>query len=103
MGVTFHGITPHEGSSVRRNHLTDGRGLGLVRPIYLECLKNSNITFRWNIEVTSLLSAHAAVHGIYGRKPSHQSAQSIVRRRALTRTGAASTKSCPSTRATCCD
>jgi uncharacterized protein len=67
MGVTFHGITPHEGSSVPRNHLTDGRGLGLVRPIYLESLKNSNITFRWNIEVTSLLSAHAAVHGIRGR------------------------------------
>jgi succinate dehydrogenase/fumarate reductase flavoprotein subunit len=67
MGVTFHGITPHEGSSVPRNDLTDGRGLGLVRPIYLECLKNSNITFRWNIEVTSLLSEHAAVHGIRGR------------------------------------
>jgi predicted oxidoreductase len=67
MGVTFHGITPHEGSSVPRNHLTDGRGLGLVRPIYLECLKNSNITFRWNIEVTSLLSVHAAVHGVRGR------------------------------------
>jgi uncharacterized protein len=67
MGVTFHGITPHEGSGVPRNHLTDGRGLGLVRPIYLEALKNSNITFRWNIEVTSLLSEHAAVHGIRGR------------------------------------
>jgi len=67
MGVTFHGIIPHEGSSVPRNHLTDGRGLGLVRPIYLESLKNSNIIFRWNIEVTSLLSEHAAVHGIRGR------------------------------------
>jgi succinate dehydrogenase/fumarate reductase flavoprotein subunit len=67
MGVTFHGITPHEGSSVPRNHLTDGRGLGLVRPIYLECLKNSNITFRWNIEVTSLLSERTTVHGIRGR------------------------------------
>jgi succinate dehydrogenase/fumarate reductase flavoprotein subunit len=67
MGVTFHGITPHEGSSVPRNHLTDGRGLGLVRPIYLECLKNPNITFRWNVEVTSLLSDRATVHGIRGR------------------------------------
>jgi succinate dehydrogenase/fumarate reductase flavoprotein subunit len=67
MGVTFHGITPHEGSSVPRNHLTDGRGLGLVRPVYLECLKNPNITFRWNVEVTSLLSDRGTVHGVRGR------------------------------------
>jgi uncharacterized protein len=67
MGVTFHGITPHEGSSVPRNHLTDGRGLGLVRPLYLECLKHPNIAFHWNVEVTSLISERGAVHGVRGR------------------------------------
>jgi uncharacterized protein len=67
MGVTFHGITPHEGSSVPRNHLTDGRGLGLVRPVYLECLINPNIAFRWNVEVRSLLSDHGTVHGVRSR------------------------------------
>jgi predicted oxidoreductase len=67
MGVGFHGLEPHDGSSVPRIHLTDGRGLGLVRPIYLECLKNTNITFRWNVEVTSLLTDHATVRGVRGR------------------------------------
>jgi uncharacterized protein len=67
MGVSFHGLDPHSGNSVPRIHLTDGRGLGLVRPIYLECLKNTNITFRWNVEVTSLLSEHGTVRGVRGR------------------------------------
>jgi succinate dehydrogenase/fumarate reductase flavoprotein subunit len=67
MGVTFKGIYPHEGSSVPRIHLTNGRGLGLVRPVYLECLKNPNINFRWNLEVTSLVSERGTVRGIRGR------------------------------------
>jgi uncharacterized protein len=67
MGVGFHGLEPHDGSSVPRIHLTDGRGLGLVRPIYLECLKNTNITFRWNVEVKSLLTDHSTVRGVRGR------------------------------------
>jgi uncharacterized protein len=67
MGVTFDGINPHEGSSVPRIHLTDGRGLGLVRPIYLECLINPNITFRWNVAINALLSEHGAVRGVRGR------------------------------------
>jgi predicted oxidoreductase len=67
MGVTFNGLDPHEGSSVARIHLTNGRGLGLVRPIYLECLKNPNITFLWNVEVKSVLSEHGTIGGVLGR------------------------------------
>ena len=67
MGVSFHGLNPHEGSSVPRIHLTDGRGLGLVRPIYLECLINPNITFRWNVEITALLSERRTVRGVRGQ------------------------------------
>jgi uncharacterized protein len=67
MGVTFNGINPHEGSTVPRIHLTDGRGLGLVRPVYLECLKNTNIAFRWNVEVKSLVAERGTVHGVRGR------------------------------------
>jgi succinate dehydrogenase/fumarate reductase flavoprotein subunit len=67
MGVTFNGINPHEGSSVPRIHLTDGLGLGLVRPIYLECLKTPNIVFRWSVEVTSLISQRGTVRGVRGR------------------------------------
>ena len=67
MGVTFNGLNPHEGSSVPRIHLTDGRGLGLVRPIYLECLINPNITFLWNLEVKSLVSRSGTVQAVTGR------------------------------------
>jgi succinate dehydrogenase/fumarate reductase flavoprotein subunit len=67
MGITFNGINPHEGSSVPRIHLTDGLGLGLVRPIYLECLKNPNIAFRWNVEITSLILRAGTVEGVRGR------------------------------------
>jgi uncharacterized protein len=67
LGVTFHGLNPHEGSSVPRIHLTNGQGLGLVRPIYLECLKNPNIIFRWNTEVSSLIADHGTVRGARGR------------------------------------
>jgi succinate dehydrogenase/fumarate reductase flavoprotein subunit len=67
MGVTFNGIDPHEGSSVPRIHLTDGLGLGLVRPIYLECLKNPNIVFRWSVQVNSLISERGTVRGVRGR------------------------------------
>jgi succinate dehydrogenase/fumarate reductase flavoprotein subunit len=67
MGIGFSGIDPHTGNSVARIHLTEGLGLGLVRPVYLECLKNPNITFRWNIEVTSLVSENGTVRGARGR------------------------------------
>jgi predicted oxidoreductase len=67
MGVTFSDLAPHEGSSVPRIHLTNGRGLGLVRPVYLEALINPNISFRWNLEVKSLLSDHGIVRGVHGR------------------------------------
>ena len=67
LGVTFNGIDAPDGNSVPRVHLTNGRGLGLVRPVYLECLINPNIAFRWNVEVKSLLSDHGIVRGVRGR------------------------------------
>jgi succinate dehydrogenase/fumarate reductase flavoprotein subunit len=67
LGVTFGGLNITDGSSVPRIHLTKGRGLGLVRPIYVECLKYPNIVFHWNVEVTSLIAAHGAVRGVRGR------------------------------------
>jgi succinate dehydrogenase/fumarate reductase flavoprotein subunit len=67
LGVTFTGLNPHEGSTVPRIHLTNGRGLGLVRPIYLECLKNPSITFLWNVGAKSLLFDHGSVSGVRSR------------------------------------
>jgi uncharacterized protein len=67
MGVSFHGLDPHSGNSVPRIHLTSGLGLGLVRPVYIECLKNLNIIFRWNEEVFSVISERGIVRGVRGR------------------------------------
>jgi flavocytochrome c len=68
MGVTFDGVSQPAGNTVPRFHQTHDRGVGLVSPIYRECLKNSNITFRWNVKVTSLIIERGRVVGVRGRE-----------------------------------
>jgi hypothetical protein len=43
------------GNSVRRQHVAQGRGVGLVSPIYRQCLRYPNLTWLWNTRVTGLL------------------------------------------------
>jgi predicted oxidoreductase len=64
MGVAFDGLGAYPGNSVRRAHNTHGRGLGLVTPVYRECLKNPNISFEWNTEVLELLKEHSRIVGL---------------------------------------
>ena len=64
LGVTFYDLTSNWGNSVPRIHQTAGLGLGLVRPVYLECLRHGNISFVWNTEVTSLLTRSGSVVGV---------------------------------------
>ncbi len=54
MGVQFIGLSLLGGNSVARFHVTKGGGLGLVSPLYLNCLERSNIRFVWNTRVTGL-------------------------------------------------
>lgn len=67
LGVTFDTMIRQSGSSVVRFHRTKGRGLGLVSPIYRECLKNPNISFVWNIQVTGLITERGRVNGVQGK------------------------------------
>jgi uncharacterized protein len=67
LGVKFKGVGRYPGNSVPRAHNTGGLGLGLVRPVYLECLRNPNITFVWNTEATRLLLQRGAVRGLRGK------------------------------------
>jgi uncharacterized protein len=67
LGVHFHDLSGNWGNTVSRIHLTTGLGLGLVRPVYLECLRHSNISFVWNTEVTSLLTRSGIVAGVRGK------------------------------------
>jgi predicted oxidoreductase len=54
MGVKFEDLRGYPGNSVDRAHVTRGRGLGLVAPLYRECLRNPNIAFIWNTQVVGL-------------------------------------------------
>ncbi len=57
-------LTP--GNSVQRQHVAKGRGIGLISPIYRECLRWTNIHFIWNTKVTSLLIENGEVRGVLG-------------------------------------
>ncbi len=52
------------GNSVRRQHVAKGRGVGLVSPIYRECLRYPNLSWLWNTKVTGLLYESGRVSGV---------------------------------------
>jgi uncharacterized protein len=63
LGVTFEALVNPAGNSVRRTHRAKGRGVGVVSPIYAECLKQPGITFAWNTRVERLLMAGRRIVG----------------------------------------
>ncbi|HTI52566.1 MAG TPA: TIGR03862 family flavoprotein, partial [Planctomycetaceae bacterium] len=67
LGVRFEGVVSSPGNSVDREHQPAGRGIGLVTPIYRECLEHSNIRFVWNTKVEQLLTENGRVVGVVGR------------------------------------
>ena len=68
LGVRFTALRQQAGNHVRRFHENSERGLGLLRPIYRECLKYPNISFRWNTRIERLLRLDSsAVSGARGR------------------------------------
>jgi predicted oxidoreductase len=68
LGVTEWDLYPQiiPGNSVRRQHVAKGRGVGLVSPIYLECLRYPNLHFVWNTKVTELIVESHRVAGVRG-------------------------------------
>lgn len=68
LGVTFEKVLKFPGNTVPRTHLTRGRGLGLVSPLYRECLRNPRIRFRWNVEVKELTVKAGRVSGVRCRE-----------------------------------
>ena len=55
------------GNSVDRFHQPAGRGIGLVAPIYRECLTHDNIRFVWNVQAVKLLTKNERVVGVMTR------------------------------------
>jgi len=66
LGVTHWELYPQviPGNSVRRQHVAQGRGLGLVSPIYQECLRYPNLAWLWNTKVTGLIVESGRVSGV---------------------------------------
>lgn len=87
LGVRWLSLNPQPGNSVRRFHRTDGRGLGLVTPIYREVLRHPNVSFRWNFRVTELLVEQGHVVGIRGEDTRSGEADELRALRVLLATG----------------
>src|SRR5258708_619769 len=68
LGVTGWELYPQiiAGNSVRRQHVAQGRGVGLVSPIYRECLRYQNLSFAWNAKVTGLIIESGRAAGVRG-------------------------------------
>jgi predicted oxidoreductase len=68
LGVSQWELYPQiiPGNSVRRQHVAKGRGVGLVSPIYRECLRYPNLSFVWNTKVAALIVESNRVVGVRG-------------------------------------
>jgi flavocytochrome c len=64
LGVSFERLARPAGNSVPRLHLTRGKGLGLVEPIYRACLRHPNIRFRWATRAEDLIVRNGRVAGV---------------------------------------
>lgn len=64
LGVDFESVETAPGNTVDRFHQPSGRGVGLVTPIYRECLELENIQFVWNTKAEQLLAENDRVVGV---------------------------------------
>jgi uncharacterized protein len=67
LGVSFENLARPAGNSVPRLHMTRGKGLGLVEPIYRACLQHPNIQFRLATMAEDLLVGNGRVTGVIVR------------------------------------
>ena len=64
LGVQFDSLMRPAGNSVPRVHLARGRGVGLVAPIFRECVQNPAVSFAWNLRVNDLIVERGRVIGV---------------------------------------
>jgi flavocytochrome c len=64
LGVRFSGLRKQAGNRAPRFHENPERGLGIVAPIYRDCLRYPNIRFRWNHQALSLIQENDRVVGV---------------------------------------
>ncbi len=64
LGVRFSGLRKQAGNRTARFHENAQRGLGVVSPIYRDCLRYPNIRFEWNTQALQLLREGNRVVGV---------------------------------------
>jgi uncharacterized protein len=64
LGVRFSGLRKQAGNRTARFHENAQRGLGVVAPIYRDCLRYPNIRFEWNTQALGLLREDDRVVGV---------------------------------------
>ena len=62
--VSFENVLRPAGNSVPRLHMTEGKGLGLVEPIYRASLEHPNIRFLWATVAENLAVQKGRVTGV---------------------------------------
>lgn len=67
LGVRFEAALASPGNSADREHQPVGRGIGLVTPIYRQCLEQAGVRFVWNTRVEKLLIEEGRVTGVLAR------------------------------------
>ena len=67
LGVSFDNVLRPPGNSVPRLHMTKGKGLGLVEPIYRAALDHPNIRFEWATMAEDVIVQRGRVTGIRAR------------------------------------
>jgi uncharacterized protein len=87
LGVSFEGLARPAGNSVPRLHMTRGKGLGLVEPIYRACLGHPNIRFQWATMAESLIIRNGRVTGARVRDLRRRSRQDLSARNVIVATG----------------
>jgi len=87
LGVFFENLARPAGNSVPRLHLTRGKGLGLVEPIYRACLRHPNIRFRWATMAEDLIIRNGRVTGATVRDLRRRTRHDLHARNVIVATG----------------
>ena len=66
LGVRFTALNQAGGNHLPRFHRNPQEGLGVVLPIYRDCLRSERIQFSWNTRIDKLLSRNDIVIGAVG-------------------------------------
>jgi predicted oxidoreductase len=66
LGVRFFAVRPQAGNHVPRFHENTEKGLGLLRAIYRECVRDPQTRFYWNTRIEALTVDRGKVTGASG-------------------------------------